>query len=335
MSLLQRLATRIEYNWYQPAWKNAWLLPLWLLVVPVVWFKRRRFLHQPPAAQRVPVVVVGNLTVGGTGKTPLITLLVERARALGLTPAVISRGYGGKAAQYPLFVTAETPVSASGDEPALLFRRLQCPVVVDPQRARAALLAAQQADIIFSDDGLQHYALARDAELVVVDGQRNVGNGWLLPVGPLREPLSRLRTVDQVLVNGADFTVEPMALINAHSGELLPLSALQGQRVDAVAGIGNPQRFYRTLQSLGAEVTEHSFADHYAFTAQDFAFSQPQRMLVMTEKDWVKCQSFAADHWWYLQVGAVATPAVQQQLDQLLQRLASGRASCPSGEHHG
>lgn len=335
MSVLQRLATRIEHNWYQPAWKNAWLLPLWLLVAPLVWFKRRWFLRQPPAANTVPVVVVGNLTVGGTGKTPLITLLVERARALGLTPAIISRGYGGKAAQYPLLLTAETPVSASGDEPALLFRRLQCPVVVDPQRARAAQVAARQADIIFSDDGLQHYALARDAELVVVDGQRNVGNGWLLPVGPLREPLSRLRTVDQILVNGADFSVEPVALINACTGQSLPLTALQGQGVDAVAGIGNPQRFYRTLQELGAQVTEHSFADHYAFTAQDFAFAQPQRMLVMTEKDWVKCRDFAADYWWYLQVGAMATPAVQQQLDQLLLRLASGRAQRSSGEHHG
>lgn len=323
--MLSRLARHIENNWYQPAWKNAWLIPLWLVVVPLVWLKRRYFLLRQKSANSVPVVVVGNITVGGTGKTPLILLLSERAAALGLRPAIVSRGYGGHSGSYPLLLTSSTPVTESGDEPALLFRRLGCPVVVDPERARAVQAVTGLADIIFSDDGLQHYAMQRDAELVVVDGQRRFGNGWLLPVGPLREPVGRLRSVDEVLVNGDDFTVQPVALINACTGEQKPLDSLRGQMVDAVAGIGNPQRFYRTLSCSGAQLIEHSFADHHAFSAADFVFSDPQRPLVMTEKDWVKCQVFAQPHWWYLQVSAVATPAVLQRLDHLLQRLAGGR----------
>lgn len=317
-----RLAQRIEQNWYRPAWHNVWLIPLWLLVVPLVWLKRRLFLWRRRVFNAVPVVVVGNISIGGTGKTPLITALVGRARAQGLNPGIVSRGYGGRSEHYPLLVGADTPVAACGDEPRLLHSRLQCPLAVDPQRRRAvAAVTAAGANLIFSDDGLQHYAMAREAEIVVVDGQRRFGNGWLLPVGPLREPVSRLQDADLVLVNGDDFRVEASALVNARSGERLPLSALHGREVDAVAGIGHPQRFYQTLQGLGAQLREHSFADHHAFTPADFTFSDPTRWLVMTEKDWVKCHAFARPHWWYLQVDAVLTPEAEARVDALLQRL--------------
>lgn len=315
------LAQRIEANWYRSAWRNAWLMPL----VPVVWLlttlKRRAFLRNPPSPGPVPVIVIGNITVGGTGKTPLITWLAERARAHGLRPAVVSRGYGGRAEHYPLLVEAGTPVSECGDEPRLLQSRLQCPVVVDPQRSRAVQALAGQADIIFSDDGLQHYAMARSAEIVVVDGKRRFGNEWLLPVGPLREPVERLSAADLVVANGSDFTVTASALVNAVSGQKAPLESLQGKVVHAVAGIGNPQRFYDTLTVLGASVKAHPFADHHAFSAADFDFPQENDAhIVMTEKDWVKCRPFAQPHWWYLQVDAVPDDSTCARLDALLQR---------------
>lgn len=316
--MLNKLAAVIERNWYGSAWKNFWLLPLWPIVSLIVTYKRARFLNQPPAENVRPVVVVGNLSVGGTGKTPLIVYLVERARALGLHPGIVSRGYGGKAPCYPLQVNAQTPVAHCGDEPMLLHARLNCPVVVDPQRRRAAQALADQVDIIFSDDGLQHYAMARRAEIVVVDGKRRFGNGWLLPIGPLREPLDRLATVDVVLVNGDDFTVEPTALVNAKNGNVIGLDSFNGRTLHAVAGIGNPERFYRTLQNLGIDVIEHSFADHHPFQASDFYFAGSQDVVVMTEKDWVKCRSFAQDNWWYVPVNAQPNERSQQALDALL-----------------
>lgn len=319
-------AQRIERSWYQSAWKNAFLLPLWGLFALVAFSKRWLFLHRHKQPNTVPVVVVGNISVGGTGKTPLIIYLIERARELGFTPAVVSRGYGGKAAHYPLVLGERTDAAQAGDEPFLIYQRLRCTVVVDPNRARAVKKAsALGATIIFSDDGLQHYAMNRDVEIAIVDGKRRFGNGWLLPIGPLRESISRLASVDLVLENGSDFQVDAQALIHTQDKQQQPLSWLSEQEINAVAGIGNPERFYHTLQSLGAKVTAHSFADHYAFRATDFASFDAQTPLVMTEKDWVKCQSFAQKHWWYLQVGAVVNPAVAVKLDALLLRCKQDR----------
>ncbi|WP_430462403.1 tetraacyldisaccharide 4'-kinase [Thalassolituus sp. LLYu03] len=312
------LARQIEKNWYGRVLGNAWLLPLVPLVWLVVTLKRRRFLRNPPAASAIPVVVVGNITVGGTGKTPLITYLVARARALGFNPAIVSRGYGGNG-QYPLLVNDETPVSACGDEPKLLASRLNCPVAVDPQRARAVAELAGKADLIFSDDGLQHYAMARQREIVVVDASRGFGNGWLLPAGPLREPVSRIDSVDLVLANGRDFRVSATALVNAKTGEVCDLATLNNTTVHAVSGIGNPQRFYDTLTELGARVVAHAFPDHHAFAEQDFDFPQASAgMVVMTEKDWVKCRSFAQPDWWYLAVDAQPAAQAAARIDELL-----------------
>lgn len=323
---MKKLALRIEQNWYKPFWHNLWLLPLWCLVALFVFIKRQRYVLKAKPKNPVPIVVVGNITVGGTGKTPLITYLASRAQALGLKPAIISRGYGGQSDHYPLLLNKQTPVSACGDEPFLLYQRLHCTLVVDPNRARAAQLAISQgADIIFSDDGMQHYALARDAEILVVDGKRFFGNGWLLPIGPLREPVKRQQSVDLRLINGADFTVEPSALINAKTGFEIPLEQLQNETVTAVCGIGNPERFEQSLLSLGAQVDLHAFADHHAFSAQDFAFTQPNKMLVMTEKDWVKCQSFAQENWWYLKVDVVLKQDSVVKVEHLLKNMTNKR----------
>jgi len=319
----QQLTQGIEQNWYsrRPG-LNLLLLPLWLLAAPVIYWKRYQALENPVEKLRTPVVVVGNITVGGTGKTPLITYLVNRVQALGYRAGIISRGYGGEAPGYPLLVTNGTAVDYCGDEPKLLQQRLQCPVVVDPQRRRAASLLDGEVDIIFSDDGLQHYGLGRDGEILVVDGERGFGNGWLLPVGPLREPVSRADSVDVVLTNGSDFSVHAARLINASSGRQQPLSWLEGRAIQAVAGIGNPQRFYRTLEDLGARVEPHSFADHHEFKARDFNFPAASD-IVMTEKDWVKCRAFATENMWYLAVDAQLTSAAEQQLDVLLKQLLS------------
>lgn len=320
MGVLSRLAAAIERNWYQSAWRNLWLLPFWPLVWLVVTIKRWRHRCRPQPALAVPVLVVGNITVGGTGKTPLMTYLVAQIAARGLRAGIISRGYGGVSEQYPLWVTAATPVSACGDEPKLLQQRLNCPVVVDPQRARAARALASQVDIILSDDGLQHYALTRQAEIVVVDALRGFGNGWLLPVGPLREPVSRLRHVDLCLRNGHDFTVQAQALLNAASGVERPLTDLAGLTVHAVAGIGHPERFFTTLRDLGATVVPHPFPDHHVFQAQDLQFAD-EYPVIMTEKDWVKCHAFARENHWYLSVGVVFQEHAEQSLNNVLTRL--------------
>lgn len=316
------LARLIERNWYRSWVYNIWLLPLWPLVAMVVYHKRRRFLRQLPEADKVPVVVVGNITVGGTGKTPLITWLVDEARALGLKPGIVSRGYGSQADHYPLILTDTTSAAEGGDEPVMLYQRLGCPVVVDPQRSRAVDELSGRVDIIFSDDGLQHYGMARAAELVVVDAKRKFGNGWLLPVGPLREPVTRLATVDKVLLNGEDFTVEPAAIKNALTAEVVPSERLAGMTVHAVSGIGNPQRFYDTLKALGATVVEHAFPDHHDFSEADFDFARDaEQIVVMTEKDWIKCRAFARSDWWVVTVKAVLNKDVQDELQRLLKTL--------------
>ncbi len=316
--MLQRLAAAIEANWYRPSPGLNWLLlPVWLIAAPLLVLKRRKAQQKPAATLNTPVVIVGNITVGGTGKTPLITYLVGRVRQLGYEPGIISRGYGAESKAFPLMVTDAVSVQQSGDEPKLLQQRLNCPVVIDPVRKRAAELLDNQVDIIFSDDGLQHYALGRDAEILVVDGQRQFGNGWLLPVGPLRESLSRAEQVDVRLDNGSDFTVVARNLINAHSGECRSLQSLQGVKLHAVAGIGNPSRFFKTLQRLGAEVIRHEYADHYQFTAQDLQFDD-DLPVIMTEKDWVKCSEFATDDMWYLAVDAELVSSAANNIDRLL-----------------
>ena len=274
-------------------------------------------------AQPVPVIVVGNITVGGTGKTPVVIWLVEQLQALGLTVGVISRGYGGKAGVAT--VTANSDPQNVGDEPVLIAQRTHVPLVVGRQRNLAIqrLLADTACDVIISDDGLQHYAMARALEIVVVDGQRQFGNGYCLPAGALREPLSRLASVDFVLTNGQNLQVQGDTLINLRSGNPLKLSEFAGQTVHVVTGIGNPQRFINSLQAAGLTVIAHIYPDHHAFNGTELQL-KPDLPILMTEKDAVKCRAFAAEHCWYLPITAHIEADLAQRLLTRIRDLVHG-----------
>lgn len=327
------LTDRITAAWYAGHPALGLLRPLERLYRTVVQRKRARFLAGEGEIYRapVPVVVVGNITVGGTGKTPMILWLIEHCRSQGLRVGVVSRGYGAQPPQLPWRVQADQAASMAGDEPLLIVQRSGVPLMIDPDRSRAvaALLAEQPLDLILSDDGLQHYRLARDLELVLIDAARGLGNRHCLPAGPLREPVERLQSVDALLYNGASsdpqdgygFTLRPHTLVNLRSGEQRPLSHFPpGQALHAVAGIGNPQRFFSTLEGLHWRPVAHAFADHAPYSAELLNFS-PVLPLVMTEKDAVKCRTFAADDWWYLAVDAEPSAAFVAWFDQQLQRL--------------
>ncbi|WP_312282198.1 tetraacyldisaccharide 4'-kinase [Pseudescherichia sp.] len=296
--------------------------PLWLLLLPLSWLYglvsgaiRLCYRLGIKKAWRapVPVVVVGNLTAGGNGKTPVVIWLVEQLRQRGVQVGVVSRGYGGKADSYPLVLDPQTTTEQAGDEPVLIYQRTGAPVAVSPVRSDAvkALLATHDLQLIVTDDGLQHYRLARDKEIVVIDGVRRFGNGWWLPAGPMRERASRLRSVDAVITNGGEARAEeiPMRLqpglaVNLKSGERRPVAELPA--VVAMAGIGHPPRFFQTLADCGTAVENTvALADHQALSySQVSGFIQPGQTLIMTEKDAVKCRAFADESWWYLPVDA-------------------------------
>lgn len=260
-----------------------------------------------------PVIVVGNITVGGSGKTPCVLALVRQLLAEGYRPGIVSRGAGGARQTSPLIVLPDTNAAIAGDEAVLMARLSQSPVVVCINRVHAVreLIAKFPAcDVIISDDGLQHYALRRDLEIVVVDGVRKFGNKQLLPAGPLREPVSRLSTVDFIVVNGGNLpdaftmTLEPSNWAAVQNAAITAeLDMFAGKSVHAVAGIGNPARFFSTVSHLQADVVPHAFPDHYHFSANDFRFDDDLPIL-MTAKDAVKCESFANEKMWYLQIFA-------------------------------
>ncbi|WP_375057992.1 tetraacyldisaccharide 4'-kinase [Zobellella sp. DQSA1] len=305
--------------WYKPAtwlWLLAPLSGLFALVSGLRrWLFRRGFKARYRAP--VPVVVVGNLTVGGNGKTPLVIWLVEWLRARGYRPGVISRGYGGKAGRYPLLLDATTSAAEAGDEPVLIHRRTGCPVVVGPRRGEAAArLVELGVNIIISDDGLQHYALARDIELVVVDGKRRFGNGHLLPMGPLREGLWRLGQASAVINNGGPVQ-DGEYLMQLEPGALQPLAGqtppVPGERVHALAGIGHPPRFFATLEQLGFILDQQlALADHKAVACEQLAALQSAPLLV-TEKDAVKWPG-GHDNTWFVPVDARLPAEFEQML---------------------
>ena len=320
---MKTLETWLLSVWYghKPLAQLA-LLPLTTLYCLISrvkqWLDTRKQVAQP-----VPVIVVGNITVGGTGKTPVVIWLVEQLQALGLTVGVISRGYGGKAGVAT--VTANSDPQNVGDEPVLIAQRTHVPLVVGRQRNLAIqrLLADTACDVIISDDGLQHYAMARALEIVVVDGQRQFGNGYCLPAGALREPLSRLASVDFVLTNGQNLQVQGDTLINLRSGNPLKLSEFAGQTVQVVTGIGNPQRFINSLQAAGLTVIAHIYPDHYAFNGTELQL-KPDLPILMTEKDAVKCRAFAAEHCWYLPITAHIEADLAQRLLTRIRDLVHG-----------
>lgn len=278
----------------------------------------------------VPVVVVGNLTAGGNGKTPMVIWLVEQLQQRGHRVGVVARGYGGKSAVYPLVLGQNTTTREAGDEPVLIYQRTGAPVAISPKRSEAvqALLQQHPLDMVITDDGLQHYALQRDFELVVIDGVRRFGNGWWLPAGPMRERAARLNDVDARVANGGIAQVGEIAMrlqareaINLLSGECRPAARLV--RVVAMAGIGHPPRFFATLEKLGTEVEQEvAFADHQEYQlSQLAALTAVGQTLLMTEKDAVKCRAFAQPNWWYLPVDAVLPAGQAEQLLQAIENL--------------
>lgn len=324
---------RLLQAWYQGHPALGLLRPLEALYRRIALRKRADYLEGRRQAYRapVPVIVVGNVTVGGTGKTPMILWLIEHCRARGLKVGVVSRGYGAKPPSLPWRVRAEQNAAQAGDEPLMIVQRSSVPLVIDPDRPAAvrALLAEEPLDLILCDDGLQHYRLARDLELVLIDAARGLGNRRCLPAGPLREPAERLESVDAVLYNGAasdpagafSFVLRPSALVNLCSGERRDLAHFPpGQQVHALAGIGNPRRFFATLEALHWRPVPHAFPDHAAYSAEQLQFSPPLPLL-MTEKDAVKCRAFAAADWWYLAVDAQPSPAFVAWFDARLERL--------------
>jgi tetraacyldisaccharide 4'-kinase len=317
---------RLQHHWYR-------LSPLHLLLYPVSLVFRalsalRRYSYRSGILASVklpvPVVIVGNISVGGTGKTPLALWLAQQLIDNGWHPGIVSRGYtrGGKHGSIPREVTTDDVADEVGDEPLLMAQRVLCPVWTGrdrPAAAQALLAAHPECDIILSDDGLQHYRLRRDAEIAVVDGARRFGNGMLLPAGPLREPVSRLRKVDAVVVNGGpasdnEFTMhlEGNLFYNLlNPGIVASPADLAGKRLHAIAGIGHPQRFFAHLGQLGLRATPHPFPDHHRFNADDIAFDEADAIL-MTEKDAVKCSAFASERCWALRVDALVSPPLIQ-----------------------
>jgi len=316
MSIRAALESRLMALWHTVPSPGARLLrPLERVFIALA-RRRRECQSRAARALPVPVIVVGNITVGGTGKTPLVIALARLLSEQGLRVGVVSRGHGGRV-RTPLAVNAHGEARYCGDEALLLAMRVDGPVWVGRDRAQAAtaLLAATPVDVILADDGLQHYRLARTMEICVLDATRWFGNGHCLPLGPLREPPQRLAEVDCVVANG-DAPAPPGVIVHANL-RLQPATwrrvaddapapvgePAAGERVHAVAGIGNPQRFFTTLRMLGLDPIEHPFPDHHHFRVQDLQFGDALRV-VMTEKDAVKCRSFAAPGWLALGVEA-------------------------------
>lgn len=306
------------------------LWPVSLLFGLAARLRRLWYQHNPrlSVALPAPVIVVGNITVGGAGKTPLVARLVELLREAGYQPGIISRGYGGQATRWPQPVHPHSDPRQLGDESVMLARRCRCPVVVDPDRVAAArfLLETYGCNVIVSDDGLQHYRLRRDLEIAVIDGFRRLGNSACLPAGPLREPPSRLRSVDFVVGNGAARGSEYLMALHGDRAVSLvdptisvSLAGFSQGTVHAVAGIGDPSRFFAHLRHARLRILKHPFPDHHPFSAKDLRFPQDLPVL-MTEKDAVKCQAFASEGYWFVPVQAQLEPAFEADL---LKRLAS------------
>lgn len=305
------LIDTLESAWYGNGRLPWWTIPVAALYGTAIGLRRRLYLSgfKRSVALPVPVIVVGNLSVGGTGKTPVTIAIVEVLRQRGYRPGVVSRGYGGTQRE-PLLLDALADPRMVGDEPCLIAAT-GVPVAVGRDRPAAArLLIDAGCNIVIADDGLQHYRLARDVEICVVDGVRRFGNGRLLPAGPLREPMERLERVDLRVCNGGTAASGEYAMqlrggevVHLDGRERQPLAAFAGQQVHAVAAIGNPSRFFDSLRTAGIEVIAHPFVDHHQFTAADFAFNDSLPVL-MTDKDAVKCRAFAESHWWRVPVSA-------------------------------
>lgn len=320
----------LEQQWYQSSLTlfTRCLLPLSWMFRAIISVRRFLYRHHFKKSHKfaIPVIIVGNITVGGTGKTPCVIWLSQLLRSEGYQPGIVSRGYGGKKQLTPYRVTIDADVSEVGDEAILMAKRTQCPLVVCTDRVAAVqdLLAHTSCNIVISDDGLQHYRLSRDIEMVIIDGMRELGNQQLLPAGPLREPVSRLQTVDLVVRQESDakefsFTLRGEFFVAVKDGaHKIPLKQFEPKRLHAVAAIGNPQRFFNMLREQGFDIVEHVFPDHHLFAKEDFYFAE-RLPIVMTEKDAVKCYDFADNNFWYIPVDAKFDEAFSKRILSLVQ----------------
>ena len=297
-----------------------WILwPLSRLIEFLVKRRRNKYLQNLQLSWKpdIPLIVVGNIVVGGSGKTPFVIWLSKLLEDQGYKPGIVSRGYGSKSNQYPLIVDSDSRVADSGDEPLIIHRNTNRPVCVSPNRTEAVkkLLQETDADIIISDDGLQHYKLNRDIEIIVFDGLRGIGNNLCLPAGPLREPLERTKDADFIVSSTKRLeideihedclmTYKPLEWVRLSDNKRFPANDWPLSRsVHAVAGIGNPSKFYNTLSSLGLNIMEHSFPDHYQFKEEDLDF-EDNHPILMTEKDAVRCMDMNNKNLWYLSIEA-------------------------------
>lgn len=333
-----RLSQALNSIWYGQS-------PLRWLLLPVAWLYMGLARARKEAYRRgwrkseqlpVKVVVVGNISVGGTGKTPFIIWLAAQLKQRGLRVGIVTRGYRGAATDWPRLVGSDDPAAEVGDEAVLLARRTGCPVAAGPDRVGAALrlLENERLDVLLSDDGLQHYRLSRDVEIAVVDGVRGMGNGLCLPAGPLREPVARLREVDAIVVNGGDWGHAGVFRARAVITQIYRLTdrapraldSFKKQELHAVAGIGNPQRFFDLLEEAGLDVVPHPLEDHADLKPEDLTFDEPGPVLI-TEKDAVKCEGFALDDVWCVAVDLTFDADQTARLVRLLMRELGGTAS--------
>jgi tetraacyldisaccharide 4'-kinase len=298
----------------------GWVLWPFAQIYQIITWTRRVYLASFRQQQfPVPVIVVGNLTLGGAGKTPLVIALAKEIQAKGVRVGIVSRGYGAALKDFPYQVSLQDDAWKVGDEPLLIAQKTNCPVVIAPKRVEAVqyLLDNHQSQIIISDDGLQHYAMGRAVEIAVIDGQRKLGNGLCFPAGPLREGIKRLKKVDFTVINEGEWPgaykmqLIPGAIKNIVTNSEFESDALATQ-VAAVAGIGHPKRFFTTLQNMGISFKEYPFPDHHPFQWQELQL--PEKIIVMTEKDAVKCRRFAAKTWYFLPVEAKLEASFWQAL---------------------
>jgi len=332
------VSNSVEQYWYRTPERVPFWLKILSRVFRVLAFIRRvGFLlfffrvYRP----KIPVIVVGNINVGGTGKTPFTAWLVKRLKKAGLKPGIVSRGYGGQASHWPQQVRPDSDPTMVGDEAVLLARHCECPMAVAPERVTAIkeLIRYNDIDVIISDDGMQHYAMGRDLEIAIIDGERRFGNGYCLPAGPLREPVSRLERVDYCVTNGGKAKDREYAMqlvvtevINvANPNKKISLDTLRGKSVHAVAGIGNPQRFFDQVKTHGLNLQEHAFEDHHRFVASDFNFVKSDDVVLMTEKDAVKCERFAGPNFWFVRVRAEVSNELSKQIISQVEKKLSAR----------
>ena len=316
--------------WYSDHFIGALLTPISMFFLDFVKF--RRWLYKvklkKSTALSVPVVIIGNITVGGTGKTPLCIYLANLLKSEGYRVGIISRGYGSKKSAAKM-VSFDNNVAEIGDEAVLIYKQTNCPMAIGANRVEAArlLLENVSCDVILADDGLQHYALKRDIEIAVIDGERRFGNSACLPAGPLREPIERLNSVDFVVVNGESMTdntwyewkmqLHGNVATNLKTGEIKLLSEFKGLHCHAIAGIGNPQRFFSQLEKAGIlQRVDHSFPDHHVFHEKEVLFKNYP--VLMTEKDAVKCRKFVTQNHWVVPVTTQLPTAFTEKFLTLL-----------------